>query len=87
MAFRIMRFADSKLLFYIVTTGSVLQATLACTAASLGMVNPAVSNHVNVGFSLLFWVGIRLIPLPRTKIIPIADAWLGVAVVCDSTIT
>lgn len=52
MATRIEKFAKSKLLFYVVAFGSIAQAVLACSAASLGMVNPAVSNHVNVRWRL-----------------------------------
>lgn len=47
MATRIMRFAQSKLLFFGLCVLSLAQAALACSAATLGMINPAVSNHVN----------------------------------------
>lgn len=48
MATRIMKFAQSRVLFYVIAFGSITQAALACSAASLGMVDPAVSNHVNM---------------------------------------
>ena len=57
MATRIMKFAQSRLLFYVIAFGSITQAALACSAASLGMVDPAVSNHVNMYVLLRLNVG------------------------------
>ena len=88
MATRIMRFANSRILFYVIAFGSITQAALACSAASLGMVDPAVSNHIKMYVFLSYSAqAISVFIRNCFRSMPLADAWLGFAVLCDSTIT
>lgn len=56
MAFRIMRFSESRLLFFIVSALSIGQATLACVCTAQGLTQTKLSDSVTVVPLAAAWI-------------------------------
>ncbi|KAL5493008.1 hypothetical protein ACEPAI_4456 [Sanghuangporus weigelae] len=56
MAFRIMRFSESRLLFFVVSVLSISQATLACVSAAQGLTRTTPSDSVTIVPVAAAWI-------------------------------
>ncbi|KAL5501149.1 hypothetical protein ACEPAH_9536 [Sanghuangporus vaninii] len=56
MAFRIMRFSESRLLFFVISALSISQATLACVSGAQGLTQTALSDSVTIVPVAAAWI-------------------------------